>query len=133
MTRVCKALLIAHTDQSTYAKYFEQVVLFLNDANAEMTKAMKDVFHEAARRGSVPVFKFYVEKLGFDPNLKGRQGMTPLHFSARSGKTSIVRWLLSEYSGDVAVDQSIGDDRGKTALDLAMANKKQDVVEMLSK
>lgn len=132
ITRVCRSLMEAHANKSKYANFLERVALLLKENNAELTKAMKDVMHDASRRGNTPVCKFYVEKLGFDPNTKGRQGMTPLHFSARSGKTEIVRWLLLEYSGNIAVDPSIGDDRGKTAYDFAVANKKQDIMEMLS-
>jgi ankyrin repeat protein len=61
------------------------------------------------------------------PNVQGRQGMTPLQFAARSGKTELVKYLLSLPDIDIHVQ----DDRGQTALDAAKVNHKQDVVAML--
>ena len=85
----------------------------------------------ACRRGNLIMVQFLIESIGVNPNHRGRQGLTPLHFGARSGRTEIVEWLLS-YKG-AEVDANILDDRGKTALDAARANDKTDIVALFEK
>eukprot|EP00591_Stephanopyxis_turris_P004331 CAMPEP_0195520622 /NCGR_PEP_ID=MMETSP0794_2-20130614/17297_1 /TAXON_ID=515487 /ORGANISM="Stephanopyxis turris, Strain CCMP 815" /LENGTH=374 /DNA_ID=CAMNT_0040650019 /DNA_START=342 /DNA_END=1466 /DNA_ORIENTATION=- len=87
------------------------------------------LLHDAARRGSIPVIQFllhYKDVVGVDIDLPGRQGLTPLHFAARSGKADAAKLLL-----DAGCHVEPKDDRGKTPLDSAIVNKKQDVVDLL--
>lgn len=72
---------------------------------------------------------FMLTTLKVDVNAKGRQGMTALQFAARSGKTDMVKHLLS--SSLQKVDINIADDRGQTALQAAKANNKTDIVALL--
>lgn len=93
------------------------------------------LLHDSARRGKLEMVKFLIEEMLVDPNTKGRQGMTPLHFAARSGKTQVVKWLI-QYKPlipdkNVVVDTFQLDQRGKTALDAAKANEKQDIIDLL--
>ena len=105
---------------------------FVTVGGAEPKEATTLLLHDACRRGNLSQVQFLIESIGVNPNHRGRQGLTPLHFGARSGRTEIVEWLLS-YKGAEVVDANILDDRGKTALDAARANDKADIVSLLEK
>ncbi|KAL7466526.1 hypothetical protein ACHAXS_006828 [Conticribra weissflogii] len=85
---------------------------------------------DSGRRGDLEAIRFLINEVGVDPNCRGRQGMTCLHFAARGGKTEVVAWLLG--LGD-SVDVGMKDDAGKTALEYASANRKEEIVDMLSR
>ena len=105
---------------------------FVKVGGAKPEEATVLLLHDACRRGNVRMVQFLVEVVGVDINHRGRQGLTPLHFGSRSGRKEIVQWLLSYKGVDgVAVDTTILDDRGKTALDAARANDKPDIVVLL--
>jgi ankyrin repeat protein len=87
--------------------------------------------HDAARRGRAQTLRFLIESLGADPNAVGRQGMTPLHFAARSGRVEVVRYLLSLEDDRAKLEVGRRDDGGKTALDAAVANGREEVVALL--
>ena len=53
------------------------------------------LLHQAARLNECVFATFLLEKMHIDPNTNGRQGMTPLHFAARSGKLEM---LVSTFS-----------------------------------
>mmetsp|Transcript_18485 Transcript_18485/g.53044 ORF Transcript_18485/g.53044 Transcript_18485/m.53044 type:complete len:404 (-) Transcript_18485:2831-4042(-) len=107
---------------------------FVEAGGAEPEEATTLLLHDACRRGNLHMVQFLIESIGVNPNHRGRQGLTPLHFGARSGRTEIVEWLLSHKGANGAiVDASILDDRGKTALDAARANDKADIVALLEK
>jgi ankyrin repeat protein len=134
---ICKALSTEyaklHNDSersiSVSRTYLEEICLSLLSNGAKFTTATVQMMHDAARRGYTDVIKFWIEKLGIDPNVKGRQGLTPLHFAARSGKVEVVKLLLTFSS----VNPSIVDDRGKTAMDGAQVNGKDEIVELLTR
>ena len=48
------------------------------------------LLHQAARLNECLFATFLLDKIHIDPNTKGRQGMTPLHFAARSGKLEML-------------------------------------------
>ena len=99
---------------------------------AKPEKATMLLLHDACRRGNLRMVQFLIEVVGVDINHRGRQGLTPLRFGARSGRAEIVEWLLSYKGVDgITVDTTIQDDRGKTALDAARANYKADIVALL--
>ena len=56
------------------------------------------LLHQAARLNECLFATFLLDQLHVDPNTKGRQGMTPLHFAARSGK---VEMLVRKFSNTV--------------------------------
>ena len=86
-------------------------------------------WHNAARRGHLLFLQSLQHYLPdvFDVNATNRQGMTALHFAARSGQTEVLRFLLSFPGVDVTKRDSIG----KTALDAAMVNGHTAAVEQL--
>ena len=97
------------------------------DYNAHVSPATEQLLHEAARRNQLHLATFLVQDLKISPNVKGRQGMTPLQFAARSGKTEMVEFLL----GVEGIDVDFQDDRGQTALDAARVNGKDEIVALL--
>lgn len=111
----------------------EDIALDLAVADDDAVASDGDVqqlLHQAARRGELRFAEFLVEGVGVDPNARNRQGMTPLHFAARSGQMSVLEYLLRLGQG-TAVRVDAEDDRGKTALDAARANDKVGAVRML--
>lgn len=68
----------------------ETAVDLLVQAGAVVTPETTQLLHQAARRNEVTFACFLVQRLRVDPNAKGRQGMTPLHFAARSGQIEMV-------------------------------------------
>ena len=51
------------------------------------------LLQRAARRGNIPLLSYLLQDLQWNPNIKGRQGMTALQFAARSGRMDV---LVSE-------------------------------------
>jgi ankyrin repeat protein len=118
-------------------------------SSSSSSQAQSQMLHDAARRNLVEWARFLIEDLSqqqagvvdvnvnvhvnvnvdvnVDVNAKGRQGMTPLQFAARSGKVEMVDYLLSLPN----IDPTIPDDRGQTPLDAAKANQKDDIVRKL--
>jgi len=94
----------------------------------EQTKTI-NLFHDCARKGSVPNVQFFLDNLEMDVNAVGRQGLTALHFAARSGKAELIQWLLE----NTQVDLDIKDNRGKTALHYGMVNNKVEIIKLLKK
>ncbi len=109
------------------SKCLEDICLTMLSNRATLKPPTINLMHDAARRGYTNAVQFWVEKLGIDPNTKGRQGLTPLHFAARSGRIDVVKYLLT-----MSVDISILDERGKTALDAAQVNENTEIVELLT-
>jgi len=105
----------------------ETTAVTLKRYGATVSKATCLYMHDAARRGYLDTVRFWIETLLVDIDAKGRQGMTALHFGARSGRVDIVRYLLSKGAGKGCVD-----DRGKTALDAATVNGKEEIVVLLN-
>jgi hypothetical protein len=99
----------------------------LLEVGAKVETATAQLLHEAARRNETAMARFLVETLHVDPNGKGRQGMTPLQFAARSGRMEILHYFLSLSS----IDVQITDDRGQTALDAAQVNHHEAAVAAL--
>lgn len=94
------------------------------------------LLHDASRRGNTKMVKFMLDTISLNDNnnrelpiidQEGRQGLTPLHFACRSGKIEAARLLLEN---GATVD--VKDSRGKTPMDAAKVNKKEDVVELLN-
>ena len=86
-------------------------------------------WHNAARRGQIlflQALQHYLPTV-FDVNAVNRQGMTALHFAARSGQTRVVSYLLSLPQTQVGVL----DHRRQSVLDAALVNGHLDVVELL--
>lgn len=120
---------------SSFKARIKSILISLKKHGAQSSSSIVNLIHDGVRRGHLDTVEFWIEKVGIDPNTKGRQGLTLLHFASRSGKIDIVQWLLS-FQGNVdagipAVDLSVVDDRGKTALDAAVANNKEDIVSLL--
>ena len=131
---VCKALSSQYTTESAkttsseYTIHLEETVLILLENNATLTEDTTLLLHDAARRGNVKMIRFFIETVGMDKNKKGRQGLTPLHFACRSGKIQALQLLI-----ELGVDLNAQDDRGKTAMNAAVANDKTEIISILQK
>lgn len=62
----------------------------LVEAGATLTPANLELLHQAARRNELAFAQYLIDCLQVDPNTKGRQGMTPLQFAARSGQLDMM-------------------------------------------
>jgi len=77
-------------DQSASLARLATAVDLLIKGGATLTDDTAQLLHQAARRGEVSFARFLMERLHVDANVKGRQGMTPLQFAARSGKMEML-------------------------------------------
>ena len=86
-------------------------------------------WHNAARRGQLVLMQALYHYLPtiFDVNAVNRQGMTALHFAARSGQTHVVAYLVSLPQ----IHLTCVDHRGHSVLDAALVNGHMNVVELL--
>lgn len=121
-------------EQSGAETSINEVIISLELMTARLYQAEKQVptelsqlLHDAARRNEVQLAKLLIAKLGVDPNLRNRQGMTPLQFAARSGQCEMIKFLLEQEE----IDVEAMDNQGRTALDAAVANDKLEAVALL--
>lgn len=82
--------------------------------------------HKAAYFGHVAVIRYLVIELGATVDLQDTDGDTALHEAARFGHVDCVTTLLA-----AGASRTIQNADGKTALDLAAANEKEEVVALL--
>jgi ankyrin repeat protein len=135
---LCQALqklyMSNNTNNSSFISILEQCILSLKQYGAIIGQDTVYLMHDSSRRNNVGFVSFLIEKLGLDPNTRGRQGFTPLHFAARSGHVEVVRYLLNKIPSTCSykVDMNIVDDLGMTALDAARINGKDTVVQLLT-
>lgn len=111
------------------AKFAAEIVSDLHSHGAKIGSVTMELLPIAAHRGKLHGVKFLIKIVGVDPNFRGRQGMTSLILSSRSGRADIVRLLLE----NEALDLDVLDDAGKSAMDYATANGKEDIVRLLTK
>ncbi|MFB6364398.1 ankyrin repeat domain-containing protein [Paenibacillus elgii] len=110
------------------------IKIFLEDSR---TKAfVTDKNGSSLLHGSVSkptgVSKEYIKLLlakGFDPNLKGFEGNTSLHFAVMAQEDPEVLKLLLEANAD----PYLKNDKGQTAIDIAAANNKEDFLKLMQK
>ena len=128
---ICSAYASLPSTAAIAAPFVTDIVRDLLAHGATICSETMLLLPNAAHRGRLSVVQFLIEVVGVDPNFRGRQGMTSLHFAARTGKIDVVNWLLDSV-GD-SIDINIVDDAGKRAVDYAAANGKQDIVDILLK
>ena len=109
-------------------KILTRAASILLEHGATPTEAAQFLAHDAARRGKTDFLAFLVRTLKMDINTPGRQGLTPMHFAARSGQTKTVQFMLESYP---ELDLHRKDDQGKSALDYAIANHREESVRLL--
>ncbi|GFH62106.1 hypothetical protein CTEN210_18582 [Chaetoceros tenuissimus] len=136
--KICNQILDFYSENElnpSREKYMErckEIAKRMKNKGASMTDKVIQMMHTAARKGLTLAVEFWIRDLQVDPNIKGRQGLTVLHFAARSGKTRVVELLFRLNDElDLSLDINQVDDRGKTALDAAIANGKDDIVELI--
>ncbi|WP_103863618.1 ankyrin repeat domain-containing protein [Aquimarina sp. I32.4] len=84
---------------------------------------------QGTRQGTNPLSFFkYLEKLGIDPNITTKEGVTPLHSLAYSNKDVAV----FNYFIDKGVDASKKDNKGNTALLNASYENTLEVIKLLA-
>ena len=77
--------------------------------------------HLSAFTKQVHVFKFFIEQLGFDPNMKGMQGWRPLHMASASGDLELIRYLIEDLNCSPSIDE-------ESPLVIAERNRNDDVI-----
>ena len=132
--QICLALKDAYAtntnsagEATEYIDKLKHAAQLLQQYNATVSLNTQQLLHDAVRRNEMNMTRFLIHDMLVSPNVQGRQGMTPLQFAARSGRTEVVTFLLEQQ--DIRVD--IQDERGQTALDAARLNNKNDIVALL--
>jgi ankyrin repeat protein len=80
---------------------------------------------EAARDGYVAIGRRLI-RAGARLNFRDAQGNTALHWAVRLGQTEFARMLLS-----LRADPAARNATGQSPLDLAQANRHQDLIDLL--
>ena len=97
--------------------------------NAKASTEVQMMLPDSARKGKLQTVQFLIESVGVDVNFCGRQDMTALHFGARGGKAEVVKWMLNSCP---TIDVNKADRAGKTPLEYATANGKDDIIALLN-
>ena len=95
--------------------------------DATICPATKALLPNAAHRGKLHAVEYLIKDVGSDPNVVWRQGMTPLILAARAGRADIIHLLLTFDT----LDLDTVDNAGKTAVDYAIANGRNEIVALL--
>lgn len=125
---------------SVAERYLQDTIVLLLQTGVQTTTNLEPFLQQAARFNVLSMVQFLLQRAAplllvtreggsssLDVNARGRQGLTALHFCARSGQMAVLRYLLSLPDIDITVK----DDRGMTALDAARVNNKEAVVQAL--
>jgi ankyrin repeat protein len=94
--------------------------------NAQLENGDTALISTGWATNNVPFIRWLVEN-GADINMSNNSGDTPLMDSARLGKIDIMNYLLSQNA-----DTTLMNDGGMTALDIARARGRDEMVEILS-
>ena len=86
----------------------------------------------AIRHSQTPVARMLL-RIGANPQIAARGGMSPLHLASEKGLHLVVRDLVQSTKGVPAIEADFPDDKGNTALMIATRAKHQNVVEVLLK
>lgn len=124
----CYATTTDNDVRKAFQEILERVSEALYQSGAIISSVTVQLMHTAAMKGHLETLRFWIDKLGVDPNTPGRQGLSCLHFASRSGKFHVAKWLVETNRVDLFAE----DDKGKTALDAALANEKVDIISLLS-
>lgn len=115
-----------------YMQHSKEIAKKMKNKGVSMSEKVTQMMHTAARKGLTSAVEFWIRDLQVDPNIKGRQGLTIMHFAARSGKVQVVELLFRLNDElDLGLDVNQVDDRGKTALDAAIANGRDDIIQLI--
>lgn len=95
-----------------------------------MGKFLQQKLIEDVKKGDLKAVK-KAFALGIDFNVADAEGNTPLIIVIRAGNVSIVEYLLAARHGLSAVDVNKKIKNGRSALLVAVANRKRDIVKLL--
>lgn len=84
---------------SSAIRTLNTVVDILVGAGATISSDTSLLLHQAARFNELAFARFLIDGLHVDPNTKGRQGMTPLQFAARSGQVEMLVRIVCRRAG----------------------------------
>jgi len=91
----------------------------------ELKDELRTLVHSAASGGAIEIVSSLI-KIGFDPNLKDKDGWTPLHYAASQGKSEMIKYLIQK-----GVDKSSRNLKGETAYHLAVFRDFPETVNLL--
>lgn len=94
---------------------------------AYQTPNRYDIWDMAVLTGSIRIFRYLADSLGYRPDRSNAWGDTPLHLASLSGQLELVRLLVETYGIPV---QSLSR-RGFTPLHYAAAGQSEDVMRYL--
>lgn len=89
--------------------------------------AGRTLLHHSVYQNDPAAARFYVQKLGGNPNHPDPQGDTPLHLAATLGRNSMIRCLTEELGADPEARNL----QGKTLLHLAARANQPDILKLL--
>jgi len=87
---------------------------------------MEEEYFTASSRGELNKIIFFIDNKYIDVNFIDDKGRSSLHFASASGKTEVVKFLLSR-----GANPNISDERGNFALHLAATGNHGDIVALL--
>lgn len=70
--------------------------------------------HRSVPNGWLPAMKYFVEELGIDPNIRDKDGFSPVHHSAARGDNATILYLVEQGADVTLVSRS-----GQTTADMA--------------
>ncbi|WP_174515771.1 ankyrin repeat domain-containing protein [Wolbachia endosymbiont of Cardiocondyla obscurior] len=90
------------------------------------TKETRTVIHTAASHGDLEIVRFFIEKAGYDINLRDEDGCTLLFYAAVGGCLEVVRYLIKKGADINATAKT-----GATALHIAARVGHLEVIKCL--
>ncbi len=115
-------------DEQTAREGFELFVYFVeHDTNTTVYPNSYTILTLSAEYGNNNVIKYLIEEKLCDVNLQDDKGDTPLITAAKHNKRDTAELLL-----ELGADKTLKDSEGKTALDHAVQNQNNEIIDLLT-